>query len=170
MPFLPRHALLPTATPMKRTLLSLALIFALNSLAFGQDPFPTLDAAAPGTPLAPPAATLSPPVAAQQESLPLMTPSNVTPEMWLYSQELRRHDDPAQAVRRKAEFRATQRMQRVAAMKYFGMSNSRPSAECTPMMGLYSPAWVGNGQDRFDWAGVSWPAATLRIENTTIQR
>jgi hypothetical protein len=81
---------------------------------------------------------------------------------------MRRYDDPALAVRRKAEIRAAQRMERIAGMKYFGMSNSRPQAECIPMMGHYSPVWVGNGQDRYDWSGVVWPAAVLRVE--TIQR
>jgi hypothetical protein len=164
---------------MKRTLLSLALVATLGPAALAQDPFATLDDAPPTTTLSAPVAPLpqaSPlapavPLAAidsQQETLPLLTPSNITPEMWLYSQEVRRHDDPAQAVRRKAEFRAAQRMQRVAAMKYFGMSNARPQAECVPMMGHYSPAWVGNGQDRYDWAGVGSPGTVLRIE--TIQR
>jgi hypothetical protein len=144
---------------MKRTLLASVFVVLAGPFATAQDAFPVLDGQQP-------AATLQPPVASQQEPL-VVTPSTVTPEMWLYSQEMRRYDDPAQAVRRKAELRAAQRMQRVAAMKYFGMSNARPQAECIPMMGHYSPAWVGNGQDRYDWAGVAAPTV-LRVE--TIQR
>ena len=119
------------------------------------------------TPIAP-AATLNAPVVHAQErdsAVALPTPSNITPEMWLYSQELNRHDDPAQAVRRKAELRGAQRRQRIAAMKWFGLSNARPQASTVPMMGVYSPTWVGNGYDRYDWMGVSWPATAVRVEN-----
>jgi hypothetical protein len=49
------------------------------------------------------------------------------------------------------------------------MSNSRPVASTTPFMGVYSPAWVGNGGDRYDWVGLGWgrtgytgPALTWR--------
>lgn len=121
----------------------------------------------PMTPVGP-AATLKAPVVpapVQDAQLALPTPNNVTPEMWLYSQQLNRHDDPAQAVRRKAELRGAQRMQRIAAMKWYGFSNARPQASPVPMMGAYSPAWIGNGYDRYDWIGVAWPATTLRVDN-----
>jgi hypothetical protein len=32
-------------------------------------------------------------------------------------------------------------------------------------MGVFSPAWVGNGYDRYDWVGAGWPTTTLRVEN-----
>jgi hypothetical protein len=78
----------------------------------------------------------------------------VTPELWVYSQEQRRHDDPAQAVRRKAEFQAEQRMARLASLKWYGYSNSRPEAGMTPIMGTYSAGWGGNGWNRYEWFGV----------------
>ncbi|MDX1948302.1 MAG: hypothetical protein SFU86_23120 [Pirellulaceae bacterium] len=144
---------------MKRTL-SLLVVALASTQALAQEPPLALDAA--------PAVTLAAPVASGQQQ-PLASPSHVTPEMWLYSQEQQRHDDPAMAVRRKAEYRSAQRMQRLASQKWFGMSNSRPQAGTTPMMGVYSPAWIGNGYDRYDWIGVSWPSNTLLIENV-IQR
>ena len=98
------------------------------------------------------------------EKLPELNPSQVTPELYLYMQELRRHDDPKQAVRRKAEARSAARDARIAAMKWYGMSNSRPQVNPVPFMGTYSPTWVGNGHDRFDWYGISRPSVTLRIE------
>jgi hypothetical protein len=94
-----------------------------------------------------------------------LEPPVVTPELWLYSQEQRRHDDPALAVRRKAEARTAARMQRIEAMKWFGLSNARPQASVTPMMGTFSPSWVGNGWDRYDWVGVGAPATALRVES-----
>jgi hypothetical protein len=114
-----------------------------------------------------PAATLTPPGGAQRAAqVTVPTPETVTPEMWIYSQELNRHDDPAQAVRRKAEIRAAQRMQRIAAMKWFGFSNARPQVSPVPMMsGGYSPAWVGNGSDRYDWVGVGWPQTSVHVEH-----
>lgn len=120
-----------------------------------------------------PATTLAPPVV--RGGPPANTPvgptvvmgngPSVPPEMWLYSEQVRRHDDPAQAVRRKAELRAGQRMGRIAAMKWFGFSNSRPQASPIPMMGGYSPAWIGNGDDRYDWVGASWASSAVVVEN-----
>ena len=62
-----------------------------------------------------------------------------TPEMWLYVQERERYDNPQAAVRRKAELRAMQRQQRIASMKAFGMSKSRPIAYNTVFNSYYSP-------------------------------
>jgi len=108
-----------------------------------------------------------PPVAGPQQQPPApathFTPQTLsvpatTPELWVYTQEQRRHDDPAQAVRRKAEFQAQQRMARLAALKAYGYSNSRPEAGMTPIMGTYSAGWIGNGWNRYDWfgSGVWW--------------
>ncbi|HEX5103937.1 MAG TPA: hypothetical protein VFV87_09015 [Pirellulaceae bacterium] len=133
-----------------------------NNYATPTEPVEVAQAPAPATVLAPPIVRGN--AFATEQLLP--TPQTVTPDMWYYSQEIQRHDDPAQAVRRKAELRAAQRMQRIAAMKWFGFSNSRPQASPVPMMGMYSPVWIGNGYDRYDWAGVNWAAApVIRVEN-----
>ena len=55
-----------------------------------------------------------------------------TPEMWLYQQQLRQYQDPKMAVRRRAEFRADQRQQRLAAQRWAGYSPSRPPAVSDP--------------------------------------
>ena len=102
-----------------------------------------------------------PPVAGPQQQPPAtthFTPATLsapatTPELWVYSQEQRRHDDPAQAVRRKAEYQAGQRMARIASLKWYGYSNSRPEAGMTPIMGTYSAGWAGNGWNRYEWYG-----------------
>jgi len=85
-----------------------------------------------------------------------------------YSRQLRRHD-AAPAVRLKAEFRAQQRMRRLAAMKWFGMSNSRPAATATPWASLYSPAWVSNTQRPFSWSGCGQTLVITRTD-TVVQR
>jgi hypothetical protein len=76
-----------------------------------------------------------------------------TPEMWYYMQEQRRYDDPKQAIRRKAEEKAAQRRDRIAALKWYGMSNSRPTASALPFYGTYSPSWVGNSWNPYHWHG-----------------
>ena len=94
------------------------------------------------------------------------TPNAVspTPEMWFYEQERTRYEDPKGAVRRKAETRATQRAERLAAMKWYGMSNSRPVAGTTPLFGTYSPMWASNTPDPYRWrSGV--PAVVVRPGN-----
>jgi hypothetical protein len=99
-----------------------------------------------------------------------LVPAQVTPEMWIYSQEMRRYEDPQQAVRRKAELKASQRADRLATMKWFGFSNSRPQANPVPFMSVYSPTWVGNGYDRYDWVGTNWPSGTVFLQNYQLNR
>jgi|SRR5262245_13870165 len=106
----------------------------------------------------PPVAGQQPPPATTHFTPSTLSAPQTTPELWVYSQEQRRHDDPAQAVRRKAEFQAEQRMARLAALKWYGYSNSRPEAGMTPIMGTYSGGWIGNAWNRYEWhgAGVWW--------------
>ncbi len=67
-----------------------------------------------------------------------------TAEMWFYEQYQQQYDDPSVGVRSKAEFRASQRQSRMAAMQWFGQSNSRPRASSDPFHGDYSPRWTSN--------------------------
>jgi hypothetical protein len=74
-----------------------------------------------------------------------------TPEMWFYEQERSHWENPREAVRRKAEFRSAQRSSRIASMRWYGMSNSRPSANATPVTSTYSPTWTSNNFDPDRW-------------------
>ena len=94
-----------------------------------------------------PAAKAEPPQRSEVTTL------SQTPEMWFYEQQLRRYEDPRAAVREKAEFRAHQRQQRLAALEWYGFSNSRPRANPTPWGSTYSPQWVGSGGQPFSWSG-----------------
>jgi hypothetical protein len=130
---------------MKRLILGLSVLLAvLCSTAFAEQP-----------------------LAKQDGNIDLsqaeVSPS-LTPEIWLYLQEQRRYDDPKQAVRRKAEARAQQRRDRLSALKWFGMSNARPTASAVPWMGTYSPYWGGNSWDPFQWIGGGYPTTASRIE------
>src|SRR5437868_4884592 len=101
---------------------------------------------------------------------PQLTAPAVTPELWVYSQEQRRHDDPAQAIRRKAEAQADQRISRLSALRWYGLSNSRPQASPIPTMGVYSPAWVGNGWNRYDWMPVGTASMNVYLNSYPIAR
>ena len=95
---------------------------------------------------------------------------NVAPEVWVYMQERQRYDDPQQAVRRKAEQRALARTGRIEARRWYGLSNSRPTAAVTPMMDLYSPAWRGGGQHPFEWMDVQNVPQTATRGTISIRR
>jgi hypothetical protein len=83
--------------------------------------------------------------------------STVTPEMWFYLQEYRRYHSPREAVRRKAEFRSAQRQARLAAQRWFGFTNLRPTVNPVPYYGSYSPSWTGSPRDPFAWMGHGTP-------------
>lgn len=82
--------------------------------------------------------------------------SEVTPteSMWFYEQQKREHDDPRNAVRANAEYRADQRRLRLSASHWFGYSNARPARAVTPTTTTSSPQWGSNGHDPFIWQGV----------------
>ena len=81
-----------------------------------------------------------------------------TPDMWFYQQYQREYQDPKIAVRKKAEFRALQRQQRIACLKWFGFSNLRPQVCSDPFHGDWSPSWKSNNYFYPDrWQGVGRP-------------
>ena len=88
---------------------------------------------------------------ASQPSDNRQTPENRSREVADYYQTRNADDDTALALRRKAEFRSWQRQRRLATLKWFGMSNSRPVASSTPMMGAYRPAWTLNYRRTSVW-------------------
>jgi hypothetical protein len=102
---------------------------------------------------------MMPPAAAPGESKAGFTPSSpgdlkLTPEMWFYEQNLRQYQDPKMAVRANAEFQAEQRQRRLAAMHWFGFSNSRPKVSADPFNGDYSPGWTSNNAAYpYRWSG-----------------
>lgn len=141
---------------MKKIALSVCLFALTCTAALGQDPVPQIDGANE--------------VPVIQGTIPGVSPGQMTPEMYLYLHELKRHDDPKQAVRRKAELKTAQRNQRLAAQKWFGVSNARPMASAQPFMDLYSPRWIGNGYNAFDWSGAQNGTAPVIVLEPTIRR
>lgn len=100
-------------------------------------------------------------------SLGELTP---TPQMWMYEQERRRYEDPRAAVRAHAEFKGAQRRQRIAAMQWFGFSNSRPTRSATPTHNTSAPHWGGNNMaDPSLWNGVGRPTVVLAPDTTYVR-
>ena len=106
------------------------------------------------------------------EPAPRMTLGELTPtpSMWLYEQERRRYEDPRSSVRVNAEQRGVQRRQRIAAMQWFGYSNSRPTVSVTPFTGTAAPQWGSNSADPFIWTGVRRPTVVYVPDNGTYVR
>ncbi|MBM4005230.1 MAG: hypothetical protein FJ295_18390 [Planctomycetes bacterium] len=90
------------------------------------------------------------------------TPSMST-DLYIYLQEQRKAEDPKYIVQRRAALKAEQRERRLAAMKWYGLSNTRPVANSVPVMGSYSPTWVGNSWNAYHWVPVSHAAQTALI-------
>ena len=102
----------------------------------------------------------NPRIASSQETSPgVLTP---TPEMWFYEQERARHDDPKLAIRRRAELRGLGRQERLATLKWYGLSNSRPSVSITPWFGSYSANWGSNTPDPMRWRPAPVPLVVQR--------
>jgi hypothetical protein len=122
---------------MKRLLMAISILLVLAAVpALAQNPLRTQLKASPGE------------VAA-------------TPEMWFYQQYMQQYQDPKMAVRRNAEVRADQRLRRLEAMRWFGLSNARPRAHVDPINDDYSPGWASNHTwypDRWTAIGRPWVA------------
>ncbi|HEV3138362.1 MAG TPA: hypothetical protein VGZ26_10670 [Pirellulales bacterium] len=92
-------------------------------------------------------------------SVGVLTP---TPEMWFYEQERARHDDPKLTIRRRAELRGLGRQDRLASLKWYGLSNSRPNVSITPWFGSYSANWSSNTPDPMRWRPAPVPLVVQR--------
>lgn len=95
---------------------------------------------------------------------PIMSQGTVapTPEMWFYQQYQRQYQSPQEMVRRNADFEANQRMRRLAAMKWYGKSNSRPQAATDPYSTDYSGTWVsGNTYHPNQWTASGMPIVVI---------
>jgi hypothetical protein len=120
---------------MKKLAIALILGLLPGSIAFGQQPAEKLA-----------------PEPSPRETGRMMSPGE-TPEMWFYEQQRRQSEDPQAIVRANAQQRAAERHARLAAMAWFGMSNSRPQANPDPVHGPYSARWVSNGYQPAEWVG-----------------
>ena len=78
----------------------------------------------------------------------------IDPEMWFYEQSMRNYQNPALAVRERAEFRGAQRQSRIASRQWYGISNARPRAGTDPLHSDYGQTWSsGDGYHPLRWSG-----------------
>jgi hypothetical protein len=59
--------------------------------------------------------------------------------------------NPKMIAQQRAMAYGQQRSNRLAALNWYGMSNSRPIASPTPFTSMYSPAWQSPGGQPFAW-------------------
>ena len=91
-----------------------------------------------------------------------------TPEMWFYQQYNQQYQDPKLAVRHKAEERSAQRRARLASMRWYGFSNSRPRAGTDPIHSDYAPTWCARSMNYpFRWTGYATAAVVVRPVRST---
>jgi hypothetical protein len=87
-------------------------------------------------------------------------------ESW-YPKVEKRSDMPSVA-QQKAMERGAQRMARLEASRWYGFSNSRPTASGMPFTTMYSPAWSQPGGRPFAWYTSSRPIVIY--QNPTLVR
>lgn len=102
------------------------------------------------------AKAISPRASAFDQEISLSGQLTPTPDMWFYDQAMRMYRDPKVSIRRHAEFTADQRRYRIAAMNWFGFSNSRPTVNPSAFTGSYSPTWTSNTMFPFQWSGANY--------------
>lgn len=103
---------------------------------------------------------------AQEFSEEATAPPAPVTESW-YPKVEKRTDAPTVA-QQKAMERGAQRMARLEAMRWYGFSNSRPTATAMPFTTMYSPAWQQPGGRPFAWYSSSRPIVIY--QNPTVLR
>ena len=84
-----------------------------------------------------------------------VTAGEVTPtsEMWFYQEQLRQYMDPKMSLRRIAEAKSKQRKARLAAQRWYGYSNIRPTVGTDPVHGDWGARWTsGNRYHPSRWS------------------
>jgi hypothetical protein len=72
-------------------------------------------------------------------------------QSWNREQTASAKIDARAYIQQRAQARAQQRQDRIAAMNWYGMSNSRPNAATTPFTSRYSSVWEMPGGRPYSW-------------------
>lgn len=100
-------------------------------------------------------ATSPPLTSAQEFDVPPAEQPAATEDSWYRSPAPRAEKQTL--AEEKAIARGQQRMARLDAMRWYGFSNSRPTANGMPFTSMYSPAWQQPGGRPFAWYANSRP-------------
>jgi hypothetical protein len=87
-------------------------------------------------------------------------PATAPHDGWYYRPAPERDAKPTLA-QQKAELRGAQRMARMDAMRWYGMSASRPTASALAWTTMYSPAWQMPGGRPYAWYTSSRPVVII---------
>jgi hypothetical protein len=94
-------------------------------------------------------------------------PTTSATESW-YPKPPKRNDTPTVA-QQKAMERGAQRMARLEASRWYGFSNSRPTASGMPFTTMYSPAWQQPGGRPFAWYTSSRPIVIYDLDSPVVR-
>jgi hypothetical protein len=139
-----RDVALEGVLSMRKGLNILGILLLTASMSVAQRPD---DAAYPADPFSPNATSL-------EDGNSAMATENA--DEWKETEEASYQKGDARVmspVQRNAFVKAEQRRQRIAARKWFGLSNSRPVAAANPYFTPYSPSWVGSYWQPYFWYG-----------------
>ena len=76
---------------------------------------------------------------------------NAQEQSWNREQKTSAKIEARAYIQQRAQARAQQRQDRIAAMNWYGMSNSRPNAATTPYTSRYSSVWEMPGGRPYSW-------------------
>jgi hypothetical protein len=88
---------------------------------------------------------------------PAAPPAAAAPESESWYRAAGPREEKLSIAKEKAIARGQQRMARLDAMRWYGFSNSRPTAASMPYTTMYSPAWQQPGGRPFAWYATSRP-------------
>ncbi len=80
-------------------------------------------------------------------SIPLLTPKDWI-QFQLQQLQQPRHRNARETVTYNAQLRAAERRRRLATLKAYGYSKSRPVVAHTPFTSFYAPHWIGSWSER----------------------
>jgi hypothetical protein len=100
-----------------------------------------------------------------------MSMGEITPtsEMWFYQEQLRQYNDPKMSLRRIAEGKAERRRARLAAQRWYGVSNMRPTVGMDPVHGEWGARWT-SGNRYYPGRFSSFGTATVVVRPTAQKR
>jgi hypothetical protein len=104
--------------------------------------------------------TVAASAALAQQAAPTEDQPPAGTESWEYRAAGER-TPPVRLSVQKAQARGAQRMARLEAMRWYGFSNSRPTAAAIPWTTMYSPAWQTPGGRPFAWYTSSRPIIVI---------
>ena len=107
--------------------------------------------------------------AQEPEVTPPERPAAASDQSWYYRPAVE-SGATFTVAQQKAQARGAQRMARLEALRWYGFSNSRPTAAAIPWTTMYSPAWQTPGGRPFAWHTGSRSVVVHHVYPTPVYR